>query len=1402
MSAMLDVSVFSGVPRRRQSAGPPWLLLLSFLLAWVVPTRADALPPEAIPEHLRPWIDWVLADAGDARCPNIEGEPACVWPGRATLRLDRRGGTFELAVFVERLQYVALPGDPSAWPSAIEHVDGDGTTKIPVLDRDGHPMVELTPGAHQVRGRFTWTSLPEALAIPETIAFVDLRVEGEAIPLVKRDAGRLWLRSSLPSGDATTDPEHAELQVVRSIQDGVPVRIVTRLLWDVGGRAREIELPSPLVPGTIPLSVEGDLPLAIGPTGHLRVQLAPGHHEVTLIARTAGVPEALSSPPRADPWPAQEVWVWQPDDRLRAVEITGVAGIDPARTQLPEEWRSYGAYLVTPGDVMTLTATRRGEAQVPPNRLSVQRELWLDEAASAFTVRDQITGEMHQAWRLDLLAGELGQVVIDQTPQLITNWPTGDAQAPTQGVELRRSELHVTAVSRLPYATTLPAVGWNEDANVLSATLHLPPGWDVFASQGVDSMHGTWIASWNLFSVFYVLILSLAVARLVSLPAGFVAVLALMLGHGQSDAPEYLWASLIVLLALGRAVQAPGWSRLFRGAFYATGVVLLIVMVTFAVAQMRHALYPHLSSGIALYPQTEMAFETRPELAPAVEPDADTPEEVAEADMDETSSMSKRRGPAQQKEGAYGGSSAPSRRPEPEMRPDVVVQTGPGIPEHTGPQWHLSWSGPVAHDHHIDLWLITPWLMRVLTVLRVLTMFLLGVWIWRALGPAPAPPPVTEAPAAEARSGDTMRAPIVAALLAGFAFIPSAHAEEPSPAMLSALRARLLETPACAPNCATVAQARIVLGDTFSWTAEVHAGADTGVVLPGPDRNFTDLEVLVDGVPSIVVLRRAARGTLLRLSPGVHRVEMRGRPSSDRLVLELGTPPHHLEIEATGWASSGLDAQGRVESNAITLVREVTPVAGDPAKGQPNNQITVPASYHVHRTIRLGVYGRVETQVKRTSDATQADTLELALISGEQVTTPGLVGTRGQVGLSFARGISEVAFEATLPALDKDPQGFELDVTAPPADATVTETWVLDCGILWHCTTSGVVSTSHLSGERHVLQFDPQPGETLHIEALQPSPADGRSMTIDAASLLLGPGVRLGRGELDVTLRTSRAQIHAVHIPPTADLEGVWVNDVPQSSRNEDGVVRVSLGVGTHKLRIHWQESEGLRALLRGPKVNLGAPAVNLRTIVDLPSDRWLLLAGGPAQGPAILLWGYLVLLLAAAILLSRLPRSPLRLGSWLLLGLGLTHVPAFVTVFVAAWFFAVSERPRWVRSAFLQRHEFLRDLAQLALIGATMLFIGALTAAVYEGLVSSPDMDVEGAGSYGTRLVWFADRSDGVMPNVWVASVSIWVWRGVMLAWALWLASALLGWLRWAWKTSAEGGFWSPGAWRKPRSQ
>jgi hypothetical protein len=100
----------------------------------------------------------------------------------------------------------------------------------------------------------------------------------------------------------------------------------------------------------------------------------------------------------------------------------------------------------------------------------------------------------------------------------------------------------------------------------------------------------------------------------------------------------------------------------------------------------------------------------------------------------------------------------------------------------------------------------------------------------------------------------------------------------------------------------------------------------------------------------------------------------------------------------------------------------------------------------------------------------------------------------------------------------------------------------------------------------------------------------------------------------------------------------------------------------------------------------------------------------------------------------------------------------------------------------------------QIGLALLTALALAVLIAAVPKGLLGLPDMHVAGNGSSAWNLHWFADQSASALPGAGVFSVSLWVYKLAMLAWALWLANALIGWLRWAFDAWTRGGYW-----RKP---
>jgi hypothetical protein len=95
-----------------------------------------------------------------------------------------------------------------------------------------------------------------------------------------------------------------------------------------------------------------------------------------------------------------------------------------------------------------------------------------------------------------------------------------------------------------------------------------------------------------------------------------------------------------------------------------------------------------------------------------------------------------------------------------------------------------------------------------------------------------------------------------------------------------------------------------------------------------------------------------------------------------------------------------------------------------------------------------------------------------------------------------------------------------------------------------------------------------------------------------------------------------------------------------------------------------------------------------------------------------------------------------------------------------------------------------------LALFTVFAIFL-LVFSGIRNGLLSAPDMGIEGVGSgYGT-FSWFQDQTPGVLESPAVYSVPMWSYRLLFFVWAGWMAFALVGWLRWAFNAWKANGLW-----------
>jgi hypothetical protein len=1352
-----------------------------------------------VPEALRPWKAWVAQDHPQSACPvHDEAGAVCVTYGSLKLDLGEAGGSFTQSVTVFGKQWVRLPGNPDAWPKDVR----DGSGALPVVLHSGSPQTQLAQGEHLITGSFAWSALPQSLLVPESSALLTLRLKGREVAVPEMSGGGELQLGAPERTDTAGGEAPLTLRVYRKLTDGIPMRLETYMTVSVSGREREIVTGRFLPQGSAVLSIQSDLPLRIGADGRLRAQLRSGDHAVRVVSRFLE-PIAKAGAARLDSlWPEEEIWSFEAQRDLRVVEVAGAALIDPSQSGLPPEWKGLPAYRLLSGDTLRLEEKQRGNPSPAANDLRLTRDLWLDFAGKGFTVKDNLSGTLPLRSRLEMEGGfRLGRADAMGEAVMITSLKD------KAGVEMPAGPLRVLALSRFDRGQGgLPATGWNQDFQGVQATLHLPPGWKLIHAEGPDVVGESWITDWSLWDVFLLCILTLGVLRLAGLVPALVALACFILLSQEAGLSGLLWLNLLAAMGLWKVLPEGKLRRLVNGYRMASLVLLAAIWIPFAIVHARKALYPQLdgpepsafsnsnynmldvAGGYAANSRAGSAAEEAPMAmhapAPQPEPQMEKGGSGAVDDLREDkwegedgiqgptgkTRLGARRG---MPSGGFNQGYAQESRRKRFNSNASKVQSGPGEPAWGWESAHLNWSGPVPAGEKVNLIMTRPWLTRILRALQAL---LPGALLW-----------LLAFPAARAFRGGNGGNGAPGSALAGLLIVlgpilaPAGSAvagEFPPDTLLRQLAERISAPRDCSPACAGMNSGSVELKSDRVVLTLVFDVADTAFApLPKAGEGQFALEAIrLAGKPAAGAVKLSNGGLAIALPRGRHAVSMEGRILGPRLELNFGDHARNLTVRAPEYSVQGL-ALGRTENGALVLQRREGSTAAH--KGPELTPDPVPPFVEVSRSLVLDQEWILETRVVRIAPAAGAFTVEVPLLPFEHPTTPGMAQSRGTAMVSLQEGQSETFWRSVV---DRS----SMIALVAGGLSQRSETWSVDASSRWHVESSGLSPMLPRSGQGGP-EWKPMPGDTLSLAISEPEAASGAVKTIESAALTVRPGKREATGSLDLSVRAGQGDVTRVELPPSARLESMRVDGADQPLTQREGTLAIPLHPGIQNIQLAWKQPDGIRLLQKSPQVKLEDEAANLSLQIEMPRDRWILWVGGNAIGPALLLWGVLAVLIGIAWLLGRARITPLGFADWALLFLGTSMVNVYATAPLLALFLALRHREKHAASWEPNGH----NAFQVAAAALALLAFGMLLAAVPEGLLSAPDMQVTGNGSYAGVLRWFQDRAHGAFPTGWVVSLPIWVYRLAMLAWSLWLALRLLQWLRWSWEKYSAGGLW-----------
>jgi hypothetical protein len=768
-----------------------------------------------------------------------------------------------------------------------------------------------------------------------------------------------------------------------------------------------------------------------------------------------------------------------------------------------------------------------------------------------------------------------------------------------------------------------------------------------------------------------------------------------------------------------------------------------------------------------------------------------------------------------------------------QIDPNAQVQTGPGLPQWQWENIQMRWNGPVEATQQVQLWLLPPKVNSLLGFVRIillamLTMFLLWVsWSKEArkwFKPTVSSPPIN------------LAATTALVLFGLLCYLPLAtYAEEitapnlppqqqvnapnqnqedaqqqtnqpsvkdleslknlqgltekvlkdlqglfPPQNLLEELKNRLLAPPDCLQAaCASSPRLRLDLDATqLTIRMEIHSYADIAVPLPGVAKQWLAQQIVLDDKPAQAFLRQPDGQLWLNVHKGIHQVLLAGPlPTRNTVQLPLPLKPHFVEINAKGWQVEGLHENGLADDQ-LQFTREQTE-----SRLATLEMGSLPPFVQIERTLLLGLDWQIATRVTRLTPTGAAIVLEIPLLKGESVTTENIRVQNEKVLLNLSPNDTEINWLSVFSKQDT------LQLTAPN-NTFSSEVWRLDASAIWHVDLEGIPVVHHQDNEgRWLPEWRPWPGESVTLHFSRPEGVTGQVLTIDRSQLIVVPGQRTTDNTLSVTLRSSRGGQHTITLPDQAQLQSVKINGKSQPIRQEGRKVTLPITPGQQQIELVFRQAIGMNNYFQTPSLDLGSHSVNTNIQLKMPVDRWILFVDDAPIGPAVMIWGLLIVIFLTSLGLGRVSLTPLKFHHWFLLGLVISQVHIASTLLIVAWFMALGSRAQ--QPADLPPFKF--DIIQLGLGILTIASLLTLVAAIQKGLLGLPQMHIEGNGSSAYLLRWYEDRTTGILPSVWVYSWSLWAYRIAMLLWALWLSFALMRWLKWGWECFSANGWWKP---------
>ncbi len=585
---------------------------------------------------------------------------------------------------------------------------------------------------------------------------------------------------------------------------------------------------------------------------------------------------------------------------------------------------------------------------------------------------------------------------------------------------------------------------------------------------------------------------------------------------------------------------------------------------------------------------------------------------------------------------------------------------------------------------------------------------------------------------------------------------------------------RLKETPPCGLNCADLESLKVEVADNKIYLIlRYHVMSPSSIPLPISPEGLNPDVIELNNSP-VQLIKGNDHKVYAHLLKGIHNIKIAAPlPVSDLFTINLPMIPKHAEVIAEKHQVLGINEDGKIQNNIQFLKK------GEFSENKSSQQLIAPL-LRVTRDLYLGLESRVVTTIERVSPLGNPIVAEVRLLPGEEVISQDIRIQNRKAQVSLNPQEAGTSWSSRL----NTAESIELSAETDGA----VEVWRLKVTPLWHLNIehSSVLQLRRSAGNGFDPVFKPWPGEKVVLKLNQPEAVNAPSFTIEASQLTIVPGIRNRDINLKITASASRGLQHPIEVPAQWTLVKSSINNDPTPISRAGKALTLPFLPGRTVVDLDFREEADFPMFFESPNVNLGSPSVNGEYKVVLPQSRWLLWTKSLGWGPVVLFWSQIAVAAVIATIFYMSHLTPLALVSWILMTIGLTQSSPLAMAIPGITFCLVG-----IRNRYPPHQPLAFNLFQLVLVAAIVASIFVIYQSISRGLLGVPSMYVLGNNSNSFQLNWYQDKIDALLPPISFVSLPIMIYRGVMLAWSLWLATSMIRWASWIWSSLSKDQFW-----------